>query len=223
MKMISLLWCAFAFLLAGVKAQSTANVYVEDSVNYGSAYGFLSTSFVGLKLSGGSSSITFIPGDNAIGVYVISMSDQSQTAVFDWGGPSYTLYITQTGKYWVYLTQDGTLDSYDWLEIRVESSSYSGTPPCYYCSPFYNWYYSWPPVGVPQVQTTPVATQPGVFVPRSSTAHLTKWLIPVLVVSIALAILIPATYLLYKRRRNNAQKLQQEQQQADLVTTATSI
>jgi len=191
---------ALVALITTTHAQSTATVLIQDSTYYGSANAYMSTSFVGLKLpsGGGNVYITFTPGDWADSSYVVSMADHTQTSAFQISGNSYTLSIGSTGHYWIYLATSGTTSNVDWLEIRVEASTYSGTVTCSYCSPPSGWTSGWPPAGVPQelghVQSQPGFTPKNVMVPR--------WVIPVLAVVVAVALLVPISYCVYRRHQN---------------------
>jgi hypothetical protein len=207
---------ALLSIINGCQAQaSTQTVYVQDSVHTG-PWGYFSVDhFVGLKLnSSGYATVYFLGGDEAFWQYRVSYSDEWQGAVM-YPNELQHVYITQTGTYWVYLAEDGSVSNYDWIEIRIVANSFTGTiTPIYGTAPS-AWYYGWPPMGQHMIvsdQPTP-ASRPGPISIRS-------WLIPLLVVIIVLAIAIPST--IYFVRRHKAKKLaalgsQVEQQEPEQV------
>jgi len=137
-------------VLTGCQAQTTATVICQDDTTH-DANGYFSTNFVGLKLpsGGGDAAITFTPGDMADYTMAISMADESQSPPFYLD--NYVLTIGAVGHYWIYYAGWGGTTNYDWMEIRVEASSYQGTVSCYCChQPYYpsttEWLNGWPPL-----------------------------------------------------------------------------
>jgi hypothetical protein len=209
---LALLLVALATIVQGIQAQTSATVQIYSSTNYGSYGMAMSTSFVGLRLpsGGGSVSITITPGDLAGNEFVTSYADHTQAGPYYYTGSSTSFNIGATGKYWVYLSANagGTPNNYDWLEIRVEASNYGSTPTCYYCSPLSGWGTGWPPAGIPQVvdNSAPVVSVvPGSSAPVNYT-RVPNWVIAVLSVVIGLAVLLPASYFVYRRVSANKNK-----------------
>lgn len=196
-----LLLLAFTALIKSTHAQTSATVLVQDSVSYASANGFMSTSFVFLRLpnGGGQVSLTIAPGDSADTSYVSSWADQTQQGPYTYQGSSTSVNIGTAGHYWMYLAGWGTTNNYDWLEIRVVDYSYSGSTSCYYCSPPSGWTSGWPPVGSPQEKGVVPVSQPG---RQNPNMLVPRWVVPVLAVVIAVTTLLPISYCVYRRHRN---------------------
>lgn len=197
-----LLFLALTALIKSAHAQTSATVLVQDSTYYGSYNSQMSTSFVFLKLpsGGGSVSLTIAPGDFADSSYVTSWADHTQAGPYYIGGSSTTVNIGTAGHYWMYLAAYGTTSNYDWLEIRVVASTYSGSTSCYYCNPPNNWQSGWPPVGTPQENgVVPITSQPA---SPTTPKSVPRWVVPVLVVVIAMATVLPISYCLYRRHQS---------------------
>jgi hypothetical protein len=215
----ALVFLAVAALIKSTYAQTSATVLIQDSVHAGSAYGYMSTSFVGLKLpsGGGSATITFTPGDSADGTYVTDYADHSTAGPYTVSDFSTSISIGSTGHYWVYLATFGTTSNVDWLEIRVEASTYQGTVTCTYCSPPTGWGSGWPPVGThQQTGVVPVASQPG---PQNNNMLVPRWVVPVVAVVIAVATLVPISYCLYRRHRDKKSMLSSDGSSMELQST----
>lgn len=184
--------------LVGCHAQSTVNVYIQDSVQCPS--GYFSTHFIGVKLDGstGLATVNFIGGDNADNNYVLSLETTDQTSSIAWD-TTIPITMSATGTYWIYLAEVFTTSNWDWIEIRVVSSTFSGTINALYGSAPSGWTSGYPPFYVPMVSIAgphpnPPASQPA---PTS----ISKILVPILVVVIVLAISIPAGVYIYRRRQ----------------------
>jgi hypothetical protein len=225
---LALAFLAFAALIQGTQAQTTATVLVQDSTYYGSQYGYLSTNFIGLKLpsGGGSVSVTVTPGDFADNNYVMNFADHTSSGPYYDGGSSTSFNIGAAGTYWMYLAVWGTTSSYDWVEMRVVASTFSGTITCNYCSPPSGWTSAWPPTAyplasgdesgvVPAIHNQPGSRNNNIFVPR--------WVIPVLAVVIALAVLIPVSYCVYRRRQANKQMSPAAEGETEVSPSATTV
>jgi hypothetical protein len=205
----------FLAAIVGCQAQSSADVYVQ-STTYPGEWGWLSTHFVGVKLStGGSAVVNFYGGDDAWCMFVLSYSDHYQGAAFCPTDHQYVT-ITQTGTYWIYLAEEYSTVNYDWIEIRVVANSFSGTISPLYGSAPSGWSsFGWPPYGVHMTighdgAAIPPPSQPG-------PTNYKKWLIPLLVLVIVAAIAIPST--VYLVRRHKAKKLAALAASASTATT----
>jgi hypothetical protein len=220
---LTLLLLTIAAVLQQARAQTTATVLVLDSTYYGSYNGYMSTSFVGLKLpsGGGSVTITIQGGDYADNSMVTSYSDHTQDGPY-YIGTTTSFTIGATGKYWMYLSQSGTTNNFDYLEIRVEASTWSGSVPCYYCNPPYGWGYGWPPTGTHlAIEGPPVLPKSQPATADTSYTRVPNWAIVVLAVVIALAVFVPASYFIYRRVQNN--KAAQATPQVELPEATTAV
>jgi hypothetical protein len=203
---LTLLLLTIAAVFQQARAQSTATVLVQDSTYYGSYNAYMSTSFVGLKLPSGSGThvtITIQGGDYADYSYVTSYSDHTQDGPY-YIGTTTSFTIGATGKYWLYLSGQGTNNNVDYLEIRVEDSTWQGAVPCYYCNPPYDWGSGWPPTGTHLVvEGPPVLPKSQPVTTNTSYTRVPNWAIVVLAVVIALAVFVPASYFIYRRVQKN--------------------
>lgn len=192
--------------IVGCHAQTSVDVYVTDSVHVPSGY-YFSTRFIGVKrdASTGIATVNFIGGDEADNSYVLSFESHDQSDPFAWD-TTYPITFGATGTFWIYLALYGTTTNYDWIEVRVVASSFSGTiTPLYGTAPS-GWWYGYPPYYVPMVTgTVPPPSQP-------APVSISKILVPILVVVIVLAITIPAGVYMYRRRQ--AKKMMETQLQA---------
>jgi len=205
----------FLLLLAsiiGSHAQYSATVYVESSEYYDQYY-ILSTEFVGIEMnSGGVASITFEAGDEADCSYVISYADdmQSTPSCESW---SVTNTFTAAGTYWLYIANYGTTVNEDYIQIRVVANGFEGTISPLYSSPPSGWGSGYPPIigGMSVINRPPNSLSSS---PASTASSITQWLVPVLIVTILLALSFPIGYYVYQRvqKKKNADKEQQRDQ-----------
>lgn len=201
--------------IVGCHAQSSVNVYVTDSVYTPSGY-YLSHRFIGVKLDGttGIATVNFVGGDNADFSYVLSFETEDQSSPIGWETIEPVMFST-TGTYWIYLAADGTTINYDWIEIRVVASTFSGTITALYGTAPSGWTTGYPPNYVHMVTgSVPPPSQ-------SAPVSISKILVPILVVVIVLVITIPAGVYMYRRRQ--AKKMMETQLQASNTENQVSV